>query len=224
MKSIYFDAESDLSITHWFPQFHVLDVAFCDKTVGHNPQLIGSFQSLLSSCMTVTECASSLTALLSSLSNPSQWNIYTIHEWEADSWTGPSQGWPLKSQSLCREWGWRACLWLNIIQWVTAQTDASSSWRTFIWTTDQRQAWEMDVLALCSVFWSWCIIVYVCRRVLDAARKSNQTGHFLWVGSDSWGSKISPVIQQERVAEGAITILPKRATVEGTYMWKHVTD
>uniref|UniRef100_A0AAY4DJA6 G-protein coupled receptors family 3 profile domain-containing protein n=1 Tax=Denticeps clupeoides TaxID=299321 RepID=A0AAY4DJA6_9TELE len=53
------------------------------------------------------------------------------------------------------------------------------------------------------------------RRVLDAAKRNNQTGHFLWVGSDSWGSKIAPVIQQERVAEGAITILPKRASVEG---------
>ncbi|KAI4803004.1 hypothetical protein KUCAC02_006567, partial [Chaenocephalus aceratus] len=27
------------------------------------------------------------------------------------------------------------------------------------------------------------------RRVLDAAKRNNQTGHFLWVGSDSWGSK-----------------------------------
>ncbi|XP_037316726.2 glutamate receptor, metabotropic 8a isoform X1 [Pungitius pungitius] len=52
------------------------------------------------------------------------------------------------------------------------------------------------------------------RRVLDAAKKNNQTGHFLWVGSDSWGSKISPVIGQEREAEGAITILPKRASVD----------
>ncbi|KAK3544373.1 hypothetical protein QTP86_010152 [Hemibagrus guttatus] len=52
------------------------------------------------------------------------------------------------------------------------------------------------------------------RRVLDAAKRNNQTGHFLWVGSDSWGSKISPVIQQEQVAEGAITILPKRASVD----------
>uniref|UniRef100_A0A667XNI2 Glutamate metabotropic receptor 8 n=1 Tax=Myripristis murdjan TaxID=586833 RepID=A0A667XNI2_9TELE len=52
------------------------------------------------------------------------------------------------------------------------------------------------------------------RRVLDAAKRNNQTGHFLWVGSDSWGSKISPVIGQERVAEGAITILPKRASVD----------
>ncbi len=68
MISIYFDAESELSVTHWFPQFHVLDVAFSDKMIGHNPQLILSFQSLLSSCLTVTECASSLTALLSSLS------------------------------------------------------------------------------------------------------------------------------------------------------------
>ncbi|XP_016889882.1 metabotropic glutamate receptor 8 isoform X1 [Cynoglossus semilaevis] len=52
------------------------------------------------------------------------------------------------------------------------------------------------------------------RRVLDAAKRNNQTGHFLWVGSDSWGSKISPVIGQEKVAEGAITILPKRASVD----------
>uniref|UniRef100_A0A4W5QI85 Glutamate receptor, metabotropic 8b n=1 Tax=Hucho hucho TaxID=62062 RepID=A0A4W5QI85_9TELE len=52
------------------------------------------------------------------------------------------------------------------------------------------------------------------RRILDAAKRNNQTGHFLWVGSDSWGSKISPVVQQERVAEGAITILPKRASVD----------
>ncbi|CAB1347420.1 unnamed protein product [Coregonus sp. 'balchen'] len=52
------------------------------------------------------------------------------------------------------------------------------------------------------------------RRILDAAKHNNQTGHFLWVGSDSWGSKISPVIGQERVAEGAVTILPKRASVD----------
>ncbi|GLD61751.1 metabotropic glutamate receptor 8-like protein, partial [Lates japonicus] len=52
------------------------------------------------------------------------------------------------------------------------------------------------------------------RRILDAAKRNNLTGHFLWVGSDSWGSKISPVVQQERVAEGAVTILPKRASVD----------
>ncbi|XP_024911833.1 metabotropic glutamate receptor 8-like isoform X2 [Cynoglossus semilaevis] len=52
------------------------------------------------------------------------------------------------------------------------------------------------------------------RRVLDAAKRNNLTGHFLWVGSDSWGSKISPVVQQEHVAEGAVTILPKRTSVD----------
>ncbi|XP_037831425.1 metabotropic glutamate receptor 4 [Kryptolebias marmoratus] len=53
------------------------------------------------------------------------------------------------------------------------------------------------------------------RRLLHAAKKANQTGHFIWVGSDSWGSKISPVVQQEEVAEGAVTILPKRQTIKG---------
>ncbi|XP_042326746.1 metabotropic glutamate receptor 8 isoform X1 [Sceloporus undulatus] len=53
------------------------------------------------------------------------------------------------------------------------------------------------------------------RRILEAARKANQTGHFLWIGSDSWGSKIAPVYQQEEIAEGAVTILPKRASIDG---------
>uniref|UniRef100_A0A8C0HEP7 Glutamate metabotropic receptor 6 n=1 Tax=Chelonoidis abingdonii TaxID=106734 RepID=A0A8C0HEP7_CHEAB len=53
------------------------------------------------------------------------------------------------------------------------------------------------------------------KRVLEATRRANLTGHFLWVGSDSWGSKISPILRQEEVAEGAVTILPKRASIEG---------
>ncbi|KAM6927980.1 metabotropic glutamate receptor 4-like isoform 1-T2 [Xenentodon cancila] len=53
------------------------------------------------------------------------------------------------------------------------------------------------------------------RRLLSAAKKANQTGHFIWVGSDSWGSKISPVVQQEEMAEGAVTILPKRQSIKG---------
>lgn len=53
------------------------------------------------------------------------------------------------------------------------------------------------------------------RRVLEAARKANQTGHFFWMGSDSWGSKSAPVLDLEEVAEGAVTILPKRMSVRG---------
>ncbi|XP_063488320.1 metabotropic glutamate receptor 4 isoform X6 [Symphalangus syndactylus] len=53
------------------------------------------------------------------------------------------------------------------------------------------------------------------RRVLEAARRANQTGHFFWMGSDSWGSKIAPVLHLEEVAEGAVTILPKRMSVRG---------
>nr|XP_020472337.1 metabotropic glutamate receptor 4-like isoform X3 [Monopterus albus] len=53
------------------------------------------------------------------------------------------------------------------------------------------------------------------KRLLHAAKKANQTGHFIWVGSDSWGSKISPVVHQEEMAEGAVTILPKRQSIKG---------
>ncbi|XP_029361903.1 metabotropic glutamate receptor 4-like [Echeneis naucrates] len=53
------------------------------------------------------------------------------------------------------------------------------------------------------------------RRLLQAAKKANQTGHFIWVGSDSWGSKIAPILNQEEMAEGAVTILPKRQSIKG---------
>ncbi|XP_027627238.1 metabotropic glutamate receptor 6 [Tupaia chinensis] len=61
------------------------------------------------------------------------------------------------------------------------------------------------------------------RRVLEAARQANLTGHFLWVGSDSWGAKTAPILSLEEVAVGAledvavgaITILPKRASIDG---------
>lgn len=55
--------------------------------------------------------------------------------------------------------------------------------------------------------------------MLEAAKKANQSGHFLWIGSDSWGSKISPVQQQEEIAEGAVTILPKRTSIDGKDIW-----
>ncbi|KAI1892373.1 hypothetical protein AGOR_G00132700 [Albula goreensis] len=53
------------------------------------------------------------------------------------------------------------------------------------------------------------------RGVLNASRRANQVGHFLWIGSDSWGAKQSAIHQLEEAAVGAITILPKRATIEG---------
>ncbi|XP_054623601.1 glutamate receptor, metabotropic 6a isoform X2 [Dunckerocampus dactyliophorus] len=53
------------------------------------------------------------------------------------------------------------------------------------------------------------------KQVLEAARRANLTGHFLFVGSDSWGAKSSPIMELEDVAEGAVTILPKRASIDG---------
>ncbi|KAG7472914.1 hypothetical protein MATL_G00114050 [Megalops atlanticus] len=53
------------------------------------------------------------------------------------------------------------------------------------------------------------------RGVLNATKRANKVGHFLWIGSDSWGAKQSPIHQLEEAAVGAVTILPKRATIEG---------
>ncbi|KAF3860597.1 hypothetical protein F7725_000852 [Dissostichus mawsoni] len=53
------------------------------------------------------------------------------------------------------------------------------------------------------------------RGVLNATKRANQVGHFLWIGSDSWGSKGNPILQLEDVAVGAVTILPKRSSIEG---------
>ncbi|XP_023290502.1 metabotropic glutamate receptor 7 [Orussus abietinus] len=53
------------------------------------------------------------------------------------------------------------------------------------------------------------------RKLLQATVRANRTGHFLWVGSDSWGAKVYPVRDQEFAAEGAITILPFRNVLEG---------
>ncbi|XP_067382361.1 metabotropic glutamate receptor 7-like isoform X2 [Channa argus] len=53
------------------------------------------------------------------------------------------------------------------------------------------------------------------RGVLSATKRANQVGHFLWIGSDSWGTKSSPIQQLEDVAEGAVTVLPKRSSITG---------
>ncbi|XP_068997749.1 metabotropic glutamate receptor 7-like [Embiotoca jacksoni] len=53
------------------------------------------------------------------------------------------------------------------------------------------------------------------RGVLNATKRANQVGHFLWIGSDSWGAKSSAIHQLEDVAVGAVTILPKRSSIKG---------
>ncbi|KAK5639566.1 hypothetical protein RI129_012058 [Pyrocoelia pectoralis] len=52
------------------------------------------------------------------------------------------------------------------------------------------------------------------RKLLQATVRANRTGHFLWIGSDSWGAKVHPVRDQEWAAEGAITILPHRNPIQ----------
>ncbi|GAA6081624.1 metabotropic glutamate receptor 7, partial [Tachysurus ichikawai] len=58
------------------------------------------------------------------------------------------------------------------------------------------------------------------REILNASKRADQMGHFLWIGSDSWGAKYSPIHGLEDAAEGAITILPKRATINASMQRK----
>lgn len=53
------------------------------------------------------------------------------------------------------------------------------------------------------------------RGILNASKRADQVGHFLWIGSDSWGAKNSPIQGLEDAAVGAVTILPKRNTIPG---------
>lgn len=48
------------------------------------------------------------------------------------------------------------------------------------------------------------------RKLLRASIRSNKTGHFYWIASDSWGAKSYPVRDQEFAAVNTISILPHR--------------
>ena len=47
------------------------------------------------------------------------------------------------------------------------------------------------------------------RKLLEIVHSLNMTGHFLWIASDSWGTKKESIGTNNLVAEGAITFLPK---------------
>ena len=53
------------------------------------------------------------------------------------------------------------------------------------------------------------------RELLKATIHYGMEGTFSWLASDSWGSKLYPIFQQESAAEGAVTILPLKQTLKG---------
>ena len=58
-----------------------------------------------------------------------------------------------------------------------------------------------------------------CRKLLKTLKKTNSSTEITFLASDSWGAKIHPVNGHELVAEGAVTLLPKRRVIEGRYMY-----
>jgi hypothetical protein len=53
------------------------------------------------------------------------------------------------------------------------------------------------------------------RKLLGVVSMLNMTGHFLWVASDSWGTKKASVSSNDLAAEGAITFAPKSFQING---------
>ncbi len=93
--------------------------------------------------------------------------------------------WPLKSQLPSESLAWVRMESVSLLEYhsVSYSTYRCQQLLTYIYrSTDQCQAWEMMCWRCVSVVWSWCITVYVCRRVLDAARKSTRR-----VISCGWG-------------------------------------
>ena len=56
-----------------------------------------------------------------------------------------------------------------------------------------------------------------CRKLLKTLKRSNSSTELTFLASDSWGAKIHPVYGHELVAEGAVTLLPKRRVIEGKF-------
>ncbi|KAH3880646.1 hypothetical protein DPMN_004567 [Dreissena polymorpha] len=53
-----------------------------------------------------------------------------------------------------------------------------------------------------------------CRKLLSTLRRMNRTSELTLLASDSWGAKIHPVYGQEVLAEGTVSLLPKRRVIE----------
>ncbi|GFT40948.1 metabotropic glutamate receptor 8, partial [Nephila pilipes] len=52
-------------------------------------------------------------------------------------------------------------------------------------------------------------------ELLDACERCGiPQNRFIWIGSDGWGAKERIVANREQIAEGTITILPKRYPIE----------
>lgn len=65
------------------------------------------------------------------------------------------------------------------------------------------------------------------RKLLLASIRANRTGHFYWIGSDSWGAKVHPVRDHEYAAVNAITVLPHRTNLNGNnciQFWRFLND
>lgn len=75
---------------------------------------------------------------------------------------------------------------------------------------------HLSIIIIIIIIYVLKSILYTFRRkLLQASIRANKTGHFIWIGSDSWGAKAHPVREQEYAAVNTITVLPQRTNLEG---------
>jgi len=81
---------------------------------------------------------------------------------------------------------------------------------------------------LARLLYARAVIMFVngdnCRRLLATLRCFNVTTDVTFLASDSWGAKIHPVYGQEILAEGTVSLLPKRRVIEGNGIISRVSS
>lgn len=75
------------------------------------------------------------------------------------------------------------------------------------------------ITELLSIHKARAVVMFVnednCRNLLATLKRLNLTTELTFLASDSWGAKIHPVYGQEILAEGTVSLLPKRMVIKG---------
>lgn len=99
-------------------------------------------------------------------------------------------------------------LWITCASWINATTTTIT-----IFTSNCHYTSRGHPYAVINSFY---------RKILQASIRANKTGHFIFVGSDSWGAKSHPVRDQEFAAVNTITVLPQRTNLDGKLFIFHI--
>ena len=67
------------------------------------------------------------------------------------------------------------------------------------------------------IYFYFKLLILFLRKLLSTVKNLNLSEHFLFVASDSWGTKKESIHSFDSVAEGTITFAPKSFHIRGDY-------